>query len=156
MHHILFPFSIVGSSIFLFVHSSSFYLPFEPVTFVTGSIFPVIYTFPVFVPIFELSFISIVLSCHLNAEPRRFIAMPTTHICISIAFDVFSLALSPGLDPLTVVIISRRVCKLSLAVGLVIFPLANVYSFIGPSLSAKSISLIIFYISLIDDAGRKS
>ena len=104
-----------------------------------------------FVAVFEVSFVGVAFSGGLATEPGRFIVLPVADIDLSVCFYEFSLSMSFGVDPLTFVKMTGRVGKLASAVGLVIFPFSSVTSFIGPGLSACSISLIHFDFSVVGD-----
>lgn len=155
MHHIIFPFTFISPSIALLINSFAFNFALIPVSIVDWSIYPAITSFSVFETILELSLVSIPFSSYLCAIAFRLIILPWTWIDIAVLFHKFTLTMGFGVDPITFVIIARRVGKLPTAVGLIVLPLADIDSFIGPSLSAESISLIVGYLSMVGHSRLK-
>jgi hypothetical protein len=78
----------------------------------------------VFEAVFKVAFIDIAFSGHLGAVATGFIIFPVARVGISVSFYKFALTVCPRVGPLTFIKISRRVCKLSSAVGFVVNPVS--------------------------------
>lgn len=155
VHHIILPFALISPSIVLLINSSAFDFALEPVSIVDRSISPVIAPLPVLEASFELSLVSIPLASYLCAIAFRLIVLPCTRINIAILFNKFSLTLCLWVDPIAFVVVARRMGKLTATVGLIVFPLPDVNSFIRPSLSTEPVSLIVGYFSMVGHSWLK-
>jgi hypothetical protein len=155
MHHVVFPVPFIDSIVALSVDSPSLDFALEPVAFILWAVDPVIGTFAVFEAVFKVAFIDIAFSGHLGAVATGFIIFPVARVGISVSFYKFALTVCPRVGPLTFIKISRRVCKLSSAVGFVVNPVSWVNSFVWPGLRTESIAHAVADFTVIGDSWVK-